>query len=259
MSARHAIRAHGAVGVVLLLATQGGCPIGDDDLLPSMGAPCSTHEALCGMEHVCRPPGPPPDGVCAPVMSYGSCDDVDGKPSHPPGRLGDSKQADEVKIESAADLEQLREVRLLDGTLEVFEQGPGDADVGDLCPLRTLQLVTDGAAIGDSDLTDLDGLQSLTSVAGGLAVFNNRQLTSLSGLDNLVEVGPRTVESFAAFHVIIAGNPQLPESDITAFEQRLQGQNGNALRIVSCSNAANPCAGEEAELLAFLTANGVQR
>lgn len=255
MSARPVL----GVAVVALAAAQGACPIGDDDLLPSMGAPCSTHEALCGVEHVCRPPGPPPDGVCAPVMSYGSCDDVEGAPSHAPGRLGDSKQVDEMKIEDAADLEQLREVRLLDGTLEIFEQGPGDADVGDLCPLRTLQLVTDGFGIGDSDLTDLDGLQSLTSVAGGLAIFNNRALTSLSGLDNLVEVGPRNVESFTAFNVIIAGNPQLGEGDITAFEDRLQAKNGGALTIVSCSNAGNPCAGEEADLLAFLTANGVQR
>jgi len=162
-------------------------------------------------------------------------------------------------VENAADLEQLRGVRLLDGTLEIFEQGPGDADVGDLCPLRTLQVVTHGVAIGDSDLIDLDGLQSLTSVAEGLAIFNNRSLTSLQELDNLVDVGARTVEDFAPFNIVIAGNPQLPEEEIAAFEDRLQLKNGGGLRIVSCANAVTPCTPAEADLLASLAANGLSR
>ena len=253
MTARHVLV------LALAAASAAGCPIGDDALLPSMGAPCSTREALCGVEHVCRPADALPAGLCAPVMSYGACDDVDGPPSHPPGRLGEVKEADEVKIDEVADLEQLREVRLVTGTVEIFEDGPGNADVGSLCPLRTLQLVADGLAIGDSDLVNLDGLQSVTSVAGGLAIFNNRQLTSLAGLANLVEVGPRTVEDFASFNVIIAGNPELPELEVAAFERRLQDGNGGALVIVSCSNAADPCAGAELQLLNFLTANGVRR
>ncbi len=236
----------------------GACPIGDDDPLPSMGLPCSTREALCGVDMVCRPAALPPDGACAPVMSYGSCDDDAGAPRHPPGRLGDIKDVDVLTVESAADLEQLREVRLVDGMLQIFEAGPGNADVGDLCPLRTLQLVTEGLGVGDSDLEDLDGLQSLTSVAGGVAVFNNRSLTSLRGLDNLVEVGPRTVGSFASFHVIIAGNPLLPESEVSAFEERIQGDNGGALTIISCSNAGAACADDEADLLAYITVNGVR-
>lgn len=246
-----------ALMVPSLLAA--GCPIGDDDLLPAMGAPCLTPDALCSVEHSCRPPGPPPEGVCAPVMSFGDCDAVDGRPTHPPGRLGEIKVTDHVKIDDADDLEGLREVRLVTGTVEVFEEGPGNADVGALCPLRTLQVVGDGLAIGDSDLVNLDGLQSLTSVAHGLAIFNNRDLTSLGGLDNLVEIGPREVETFARFNVIIAGNPRLLEGEVTAFEDRLQQKNGGALAIVSCSNAADPCAGAEAELLNFLTANGVNR
>lgn len=251
--------ARGAALLAVIAASAAGCAIGDDDLLPAMGAPCNTREALCGVEHVCRPAGAPPAGLCAPVMSYGTCDNVDGPPTHPPGRLGEIKEATEVQIATAGDLEQLREVRLVTGTVEIFEDGPGDAKVGSLCPLRTLQLVADGLAIGDSDLVNLDGLQSVTSVAGGLAIFNNRALTSLAGLQNLVDVGPRTVETIASFNVIIAGNPELPEAEVTAFEQRLQDQNGGALLMISCSNAADPCAGAELQLLNFLTANGVRR
>lgn len=249
------------IGVALALQATAfaGCPIGDDDLLPAMGLPCITRDALCAIEHVCRPPGPPPEGVCAPVMSYGYCDDVFGAPSHPPGRLGEIKDVELLTVENAADLEQLREVRLLDGSLEIFEQGPADADVGDLCPLRTLQVVTDGMVVSDSDLTDLDGLQSLTLVGAGLAVVNNRVLTSLSGFDNLVEVGPREVEGFAAFNVIIAGNPLLPNEEIKDFVDRLQQINGDNLRIVSCSNGPVPCTGEDADLLAYLAVNGLQR
>lgn len=248
----------GPVLVLALASITSACPIGDDDALPTMGLPCSTREALCGIELVCRPAAAPPEGLCAPVMSYGSCDGEVGAPSHPPGRMGEIKDVDVLTIEDAGDLEQLREVRLVDGMLQVFEAGPGNADVGDLCPLRTLQLVTEGVGIGDSDLQDLDGLQSLTSVAGGLAIFNNRSLTSLAGLENLVDVGPRTVETFASFHVIVAGNPLLPEAEVAAFEERLQGRNGGALTIVSCSNGGAPCAGGEAELLAYLTTNGVR-
>ena len=245
--------------VVAVVTMADACPIGDDDPLPSMGRPCSTREALCGVEMVCRPGNAPPAGWCAPVTSYGSCDDVAGAPTHPPGRLGDIKDVEVLTIEDAVDLEQLREVRLVDGTVQIFEAGPGNADVGDLCPLRTLQLVTEGLGIGDSDLEDLDGLQALTSVAGGLAIFNNRSLTSLSGLDNLVDVGPRNTDGFVSANVIIAGNPLLAESEVAAFEERLQERNGDALTIISCSNAGAPCADAEADLLAFLVTNGVRQ
>lgn len=260
MSQRRSSLAARGLGAVIVGAgaLTVGCPIGAD-LLPSMGAPCRTPEALCDLEHVCRPNDALPDGLCAPVMSYGKCDDVDGAPSHPPGRLGETKDAGEVKIAAAADLEQLREVRLVTGSVEIFEEGPGDARVGSLCALRALQVVGDGFAIGDSDLVDLDGLQSLTSVQGGLAIFNNRELTSLSGLENLVEVTGRQVETFANLQLIVAGNPALSEDEITALEDRLRALNGGRLVSITCSNRADACAGAELQLLNLLASSGFPR
>lgn len=248
-----------AGAALLALFLGAGCPIGADDLLPAMGRACRTPEALCDVEHVCRPGEAPPDGLCAPVMSFGRCDEVDGPPSHPPGRLAEIKDTAEVKIVSASDLEQLREVRLVTGSVEIFEDGPADAEVGTLCPLRALQVVGDGLAIGDSDLVDLDGLQSLTSVQAGLAIFNNRELTSLAGLENLVEVTGRQVEGFVNLQLIIAGNPQLPESEVTALEDRLRAQHGGNLVSISCSNRADVCAGAELQLLNLLASSGVPR
>lgn len=261
MSARPPIFiAAGAVCAAALLAlAAAGCAIGADDLLPAIGAPCQTSAALCSVEHVCRPGDSPPNGLCAPVGSYGACDELDGPPSHPPGRLGEIKDATEVKIASAADLEQLREVRMVTGSVEIFEVGPGNAEVGTLCALRDLQVVGNGLGIGDSDLIDLDGLQSLTSVTAGLAIFNNRELTSLQGLENLVEVTGRALEGFQNVQLIIAGNPLLPEEEVTALEDRLRQSNGGALASVSCSNRANACEGAELQLLTLLASSGVPR
>lgn len=234
-----------------------GCPI-SGELLPAMGRACRVAEALCDVEHVCRPEVLP-DGLCAPVMGFGRCDEAEGPPSHPPGRMGEIKDADEVKIGDAADLEQLAEVRLVTGSVQIFEEGPGDATVGSLCPLRDLQVVQDGFAIGDSDLVDLDGLQSLTAVQRGLAIFNNRSLQSLAGLENLVEVTGRQLDTFTDLQLIIAGNPQLPEDEIERFEQRLRDLGGGELRSVSCSNRADPCEGAELALLNLLASSGVPR
>lgn len=247
----------GLFGIVLALAGA-GCPI-SGDLMPSMGVACQTPEARCDVEHVCRPEAQPPVGVCAPVMSYGRCDDDDGPPRHPPGRQGDAREVEEVRIANAADLETLRGVRLVTGLVQIFEQGPGDVAVGSLCPLRDLQVVGDGMAIGDSDLVDLDGLQSLTSVQRGLAIFNNRELVSLAGLENLVEVTGRQVDTFVDLQLIIAGNPQLPEEEITGLEERLRQRGGGSLTSVSCSNRGAPCEGAELQLLNLLAAGGVPR
>lgn len=234
-----------------------GCPI-SGELLPAMGRMCRVADALCDVEHVCRPEALP-DGLCAPVMSYGRCDEAEGQPSHPPGRMGEIKDASEVKIADAADLEQLAEVRLVTGRVQIFEEGAGDATVGSLCPLRDLQVVQDGFAIGDSDLVDLDGLQSLTTVQRGLAIFNNRELQSLAGLENLVEVTGRQLDTFTDLQLIIAGNPQLPEDEIERLEQRLRDLHGGTLRSISCSNRADACEGAELALLNLLAGNGVPR
>ena len=244
---------------VLLVALAGGCGISIDDPFPSFGAPCEVDAALCSVEHVCEPRAvDDPNGRCTPIISFGSCDDVDGPPTHPPGRIGEEETRGETEIATVQQMDLIRDVRKATGLVRVFAPGIEDADVGNLCPMRTLQFVGNGFAIGDSNVTSLDGLQSLTTVLGGFAVFNNTELTSIAALENLVHVTPKTLETFEAFHVVIAGNPDLPQADVDAFVERLRGQTSEELRVVACSNEGPSCEGEEADLLQFLAINGLR-
>jgi hypothetical protein len=245
---------------VVVVGVCAACEISIDDPLPHFGAPCRVDEGLCGVEYVCQPETPGGvDGACVPVSSYGACDDIDGAPRHPPGRLGEVKTASVIEITSAAQMDLIANVRKADGLVKVFEDGPGDADVGNLCKMRTLQRVGDGLGIGDSDITTLDGLQSLTSVDSGIAIFNNRQLTSVDALENVVQLGARQVSQFRRFQLVIANNPRLPQFDVDAVIARLEAQTGGSLDVVACSNQGGPaCAGDDQALALFLTQNGLR-
>jgi hypothetical protein len=245
--------------VLVVALASAACGISIDDPFPSFGAPCEVDAALCGVEHVCEPRGvDDPNGRCTPILSFGACDDVDGPPTHPPGRLGEEETRGETEIASVQQMDLIRDVRKATGLVRVFAPGIEDANVDNLCPMRTLQFVGNGLAIGDSNVTTLDGLQSLTTVLNGFAVFNNRDLTSIAALENLVHVTPKTLENFEAFDVVIAGNPELPQADVDAFVERLRNQTSEDLRVVACSNGGPACEGADADLLQFLAVNGLR-
>lgn len=213
------------------------CAIAEDDLLPGIGEACNVDDALCPLEHACRPSSPGKDtGVCEPVLTYGTC----AKPTHPPGRIGESADHD-VIIDQATDLEnKLKNVRLIKGKLQIAPPGGGsDLDLEDICVTRALEHVEDGVIIDQTSLVSLDGLQSLTSVSHGLAITENARLEDLDALAHLVKVEPCRVEIAdvsRSVHVVIAKNAKLPASAVDAFLADLEDRTGAALDVLRCEN-----------------------
>lgn len=241
------------------LSTWSGCPIGDNDLLSGMGRACTLDEANCEQELVCTPaPDISADGLCAPVDSFGSC----GEATHPPGRLGGLKSTDAdnpIKIDEASDFStfESERVRKVEGQLRVLPSGVGTAEIGALCPLKHLQVVTDGLVIGKTDLTSLDGLQSLTFVGRGMVVFTNSELTDVRALKNLVDVTARSLTVGPverSFQLVIADNESLPDADVQQLIATLH-ETTPALEITACGNrGGRACNGDEATLLSLIAA-----
>jgi hypothetical protein len=247
--------------VVAALGVAPACVIGENDPLPGIGAPCVVSEGHCDVEHTCVPNEPgAARGVCAPIASFGICDD-DEPVRHPPGRRGEDKDATEIVVDGPEDLALLEDIRSVTGQVRVFKQGADDVEIDDLCAFRALQRVGDGLAIGDSTVTTLDGLQSVTSVDKGLAIFDNPELVNLDGLLDLVDVTERQVGDNLEFDfdVIIAGNRKLPDDVVDDFVNGLKARTGKDLNVVACNNTigGRPCSTEDARLLGFLISNGI--
>lgn len=246
--------------VVLLagLCLLSGCPIGPADPLGGFGAPCAVSEGSCDLEHVCHPREPgAPQGVCVPVQTFGACDAKDPV-THAPGRQGDQKDVEVVSIESPEQTALLADVRAVTGRVQVFKQGQDDVKLGDLCSFRALQSVGEGLGIGDSDVTSLDGLQSITSAGGGLAIFDNPNLTNLDGLVHLAAITTRDVGDNGRFDVLIAGNNALPPATVARFVSQLKERVGRDLVVVACNNGGQlDCSATDRTLLTSLIQNGL--
>jgi hypothetical protein len=216
-------------------------------------------EGHCGIEHVCDPAAAGADtGLCRPVISYGAeCDEAEAV-SHPAGRNGDDDtDAFEVIIAAPEDMARLDDVRSFTGQVRIQRDGP-PVELGNMCGFRDLQRVGDGLGLGKSDVVDFNGLQSLTSVAGGIAIYSNPRLESLTGLEHLVDIVPRTVDG-VAFDVIIVNNTGLDDDTIAAFAAALAGRLGREPAVVACGNAGEPCSGAEQDLAQALTSAGLSR
>lgn len=248
--------ARAAAAAILVGAALAGCPIGPTDPLPGFGAQCTIADGHCDIEHVCVPQKPgEATGLCAPIGSFGACD-AKAAVTHSPGRVGEDKDATTIEITGPEDFGLIDGIRSVTGQVRVFKQGPESARIGDLCAFRALQRVGNGFAVADSDVSSLDGLESVTSVDGGVGIFDDRALTSLDGLQSLVQVGGRQVDTFASFDVVIAQNPLLTDAVVDAFVADLKARTGTDLAVVACNNGGRPCAGDDAQLVGFLVANG---
>lgn len=235
-----------------------GCPIGPADPLGGFGAPCAVREGTCDLEHVCQPRAAGAlQGVCIPVKTFGACDE-DEPVTHAPGRQGEQEDVEILSIESAEQAALLDNVRAVTGRVQVFKQGQDNVKLGDLCSFRALQSVGDGLGIGDSDVTTLDGLQSFTSASGGVAIFDNTNLTNLDGLANLTAITTREVGDNGRFDVLIAGNPALPPATVARFVSQLKERVGRDLVVVACNNGGQlDCSATDRTLLTSLIQNGL--
>ena len=236
-----------------------GCAIGANDALPSLGRPCVVSAGRCGIEHVCQPDVPGDRaGLCVPVASYGAACGALEPVTHPAGADGiDDTATRELTIDAPEDLPRLEGVRSFAGLLRIQREGAGPPiELGTLCGARDLQQIGEGFGIGRSDLTDLSGLQSLTSIHGGLAIFSNPALSSLAGLENLVDITPRTLEG-VAFDIVIAGNGRLTDAVIAEFTAAVQERSGRALEVVACGNQGEPCPSSFQGLAQSLTSTGL--
>jgi hypothetical protein len=241
-----------------LVVAATGCGIAPNDPLPSLGANCAVAEGTCGIEHVCRPNTPGAErGICVPVASYGAACDASEAVSHPPGRNGTDENNDQLVITSASDATSLLDdVRSVTGQVRTESDGNALIALGNLCAFKDLQRVGNGLGIAKTDLVDLNGLQSLTSVAGGLAIFSNPQLTSLAGLENLVHLEPGEVEG-QEFDIALINNEDLEDDVADAFIADLEARVGRDLIAVVCSNDGRDCPPAVQLLVGRIVANGI--
>jgi hypothetical protein len=238
-----------------------GCGISASDPLPGIGAPCNVASGQCPVEHACRPDAPgAEEGLCAPLPSFGSCDD-DEPVTHAPGREGEDLERDEVLVRDAESMIALEDVRAVSGRVRVFQEGAERVAIESFCGLRDLQRVGAGLVLADTTgIASLDGLQSLTSVGGGLLLLDNNGLTSLDALAQLVDVGSRTVtladDSQRTVDVVIAGNDELGDDVVAGFVAALEARVGRALTVVACSNDGAVCADDDVALVQQLVTTG---
>jgi hypothetical protein len=205
-----------------------GCAI--SDVRDSIGRACVVDGDVCGTDHVCFVDDDDDDGLCAPVVDYGACDE----PTYPVG-AGEVAENDDgvIRVESAAELEDLDGVVKVEGNLFISPASAiGTIDVDSLCVLSGLQQVTGSVLISQTNLVTLDGLHSLSFVGKGIGIARNPELTDLMGLANLMRVVGPSADARAT--VVIANNLNLPEDAITEFRAALADR--PSIRVFTCGN-----------------------
>lgn len=212
--------------VVIAGATLTGCPI--DALRDGIGAPCSIDADPCPTDHVCHVDDGATDGLCAPILDYGSCD----PPSYPQaiGKVRDET----LDIDAVDDVSKLRDVVRVEGDLFLDGAAGTVLRLGDLCAVAGVQQVTGSLVVAQTNITTLDGLQGMGAVGAGVGIAANPNLVDLQGLINLM--GVRPPEAGQAFSIVIADNLTLPAEAIRALRAALSDR--PAIQIFACGNRA---------------------
>jgi hypothetical protein len=130
-------------------------------------------------------------------LSADDCDDHDATQGGPE-LWGDGLDND---CDDAIDCE--------DSDLDVISAWEGNLTPDDLpgfCEGYCARSVTGHLSVYDTDLVDLTELSCLTSVAGGITLWRNTELTSLHGLERLTSVGE---DVFVSYNSSLASLSQL--------------------------------------------------
>ena len=231
--------------VVIAATTLTGCPI--DALRDGIGAPCSINADPCPTDHVCHVDDGATDGLCAPILDYGSCD----PPSYPQaiGKVRDKT----LDVDSVDDLSKLRDVVRVEGDLFLDGAVATVLPLGDLCAVAGVQQVTGSLVVAQTNLTTLDGLQGMGAVGAGVGIAANPNLVDLQGLINLM--GVRPPEAGQAFSIVIADNLTLPAEAIRALREAMSVRPG--IQIFACGNRA--ATGENNQIVCPVEVNRLLR
>jgi hypothetical protein len=231
--------------VVVAGATLTGCPI--DALRDGIGAPCVIDGDACPTDHVCHVDVGETDGLCAPILDYGSC----GPPSYPQA-IG-KVRAETLDIDAVDDFEKLRDVVRVEGDLFLDGAAGTVLRLEDVCSAAGVQQVTGSLVVAQTNLTTLDGLQGMGAVGAGVGIAANPNLVDLQGLINLM--GVRPPEAGPAFSIVIADNLTLPAEAIRALREVLSDQRG--IQIFACGNRA--ATGENNQIVCPVEVNRLLR
>jgi hypothetical protein len=197
-----------------------------DDRRDGIGAPCVVDGDACPTDHVCLVDDGETEGLCAPILDYGSCD----PPSYPQavGKVRDET----LDVDAVEDFEKLRDVVRVEGDLFLDGSAGTVLRLGDLCRVAGVQQVTGSLVVAQTDITTLDGLQGLGAVGAGVGIAANPNLTDLQGLINLMGVKPP--DAGQAFSVVIADNAALPADAIRALRESLSPRPD--IQVFACGN-----------------------
>ena len=235
-----------SVTALAAVATLTGCPI--DALRDGIGAPCVIDGDACPTDHVCHVDAGATDGLCAPILDYGSsCD----PPSYPQaiGKVRDET----LDVDSVDDLSKLRDVVRVEGDLFLDGAAGTVLRLEDVCSAAGVQQVTGSLVVAQTNLTTLDGLQGMGAVGAGVGIAANPNLVDLQGLINLM--GVRPPEAGPAFSIVIADNLTLPAEAIRALREALSDQRG--IQIFACGNRA--ATGENNQIVCPVEVNRLLR
>jgi hypothetical protein len=148
----------------------------------------------------------------------------------------------DIRIDEAADVPKMEEVRVVTGELYVRPAVAGEID--SLCPLRPLQRVGNSLVVSRTGVASLDGLQSLTRVEHGIAIANNESLTTLGGLEQLVDIVPCDLRGLGGdavpneLDLVVMNNRNLEPPVISAFVEGLEERLGRTLGVFQCGNGS---------------------
>lgn len=208
-----------------------GCPL--DNSRDGIGRACDVDGDVCPLDHTCLPEDAedPGDGLCAPILDYGSCP----APAYPQ-KASKTIDDDGLQVDTPGDVDKLEGVATIEGNLDLDAPGTILLNVGDLCALAGVQHIDGRLTINATDVTTLDGLQGLAFVKDGILVHGNPDLEDVMGLVNVVVAEPPTDRDFG---IALANNTSLTEAAIQELKTAL-ATSAPTVRIFDCGNQDSP-------------------
>ncbi len=216
-----------AAFVVGVVGSSAGCPI--NGVRDGIGVACTVDGDVCPFDHTCLPDdaADPNDGLCAPILDYGSC------PAPAYAQKAQKKEDKDVVVDAADDVAKLEDVATIAGQLRIQPPGPTDLlTVGDLCGFEGVQHVGGALLVVQTDITTLDGLQNLSFVGNGVLVNGNGELVDVLGLQNLIVAVPPDGRDFG---IALANNRKLDEDAIKALRDAL-ADSAPGVKVFNCGN-----------------------
>jgi hypothetical protein len=233
-----------AVFSLCFVVVVAACPIPEGDPRSGIGVPCVLDLPACDRDFVCVANSPASDdGLCAPVVSYGTAAGPCEAPRYPLGVQGVERDGtDPYEIADLSDLDALEGVRRVQSDLVSRNPDAATVVVGDVCELSALQRVDGSLGFSELDVETLAGLESLSSIGGILVLTQMPNLRDLTALHNVAVLdGREDVLDLdrAELSLVIANNADLRAEEAAVLVDTIVQNTGDATirgRTLVCGN-----------------------